>query len=155
MPYRFIGLAPEPFAPLFDLDDDALTAAGMRRMIADAAPGYPCRVTLEDAPPGEEVLLLSFEHQPAPTPYRAAGPIFVRRQAAAAFDRVGAPPQSLQTRLLSVRAYGEDGMMIDADTADGGALAPLLDRLFMNGRTAYVHVHYARRGCYAARVERG
>ncbi|HUO93415.1 MAG TPA: DUF1203 domain-containing protein [Rhizomicrobium sp.] len=154
MPFRYIGLSPETFAPLLALDDDALQARGMRRMIVDAKPGFPCRVTLEDAEPGERVLLVPFEHQPAHSPYRASGPIFVRENARATWDHVGEVPPALRARLLSVRAYAEDGMMIDADVTDGAALEPLLERLFANPDVAYAHVHNARRGCYAARVER-
>jgi Protein of unknown function (DUF1203) len=155
MPFRYIGLSPAPFAPLLALDDDTLVARGMRRVIADEKPGFPCRVTLEDAEPGERVLLLPFEHQPAHSPYRAAGPIFVRESAQAPFDRTGSPPASLLGRVLSVRAYADDGMMIDADVTPGAELELLLDRLFAQSGVAYAHVHYARRGCYAARVERG
>lgn len=154
MPFRYVGLSPAPFAPLFALDDDALVARGMRRMIADEKPGFPCRVTLEDAEPGERVLLLAFEHQPAHSPYRASGPIFVREDARVPFDRAGDPPPSLASRILSVRAYREDGMMIDADVTPGDALAILLERFFADAAVAYAHIHYAKRGCYAARVER-
>jgi hypothetical protein len=99
-------------------------------------------------------LLLAYEHQPAPSPFRAAGPIFVRENAHDTFDRVGAPPPVLTSRLLSVRAYAQDGMMIDADVAEGGELGALLERLFVRDDTAYAHIHFARRGCYACRVER-
>ena len=154
MSFRYIGLSPAPFAPLFGLDEETLQARGMRRMIADEKPGFPCRVTLEDAEPGEPVLLLPFEHQPAHSPYRASGPIFVRVRAHTAFDRIGAPPASLLSRIVSVRAYARDGMMTDADVTPGEHIEDLLARLFEDPQAAYAHVHYARRGCYAARVER-
>jgi len=154
MSFRYIGLPPESFASLRALSEDELLARGMRRMIVDEKPGFPCRVTLEDAEPGERVLLLPFEHQPAHSPYRASGPIFVRENASMAYDHVGEVPPALRTRLLSVRTYAEDGMMIDADVTDGKELEPLLERLFADPRVAYAHVHNARRGCYAARVER-
>jgi hypothetical protein len=154
MPFRYIGLSPKSFAPLFALSDDDLKERGICRMIVDEKPGFPCRVTLEDAEPGESVLLLQFEHQPAHSPYRASGPIFVRENAQNAFDQVGAPPASLRGRLLSVRAYAQDGMMVDADVTPGEALEVILERVFADPAVAYVHVHNAKRGCYAARVER-
>jgi hypothetical protein len=154
MSFRYIGLSPEPFAPLLALDDAALHARGMRRMISDGKPGFPCRVSLEDAEPGERVLLVPFEHHPAHSPYRASGPIFVREEAKAPRDYVGEPPHSLRVRVLSVRAYAEDGMMIDADVTPGENLEPLLERFFADPNVAYAHAHYARRGCYAARIER-
>jgi hypothetical protein len=154
MSFRYIGLSPKPFASLRGLSDEELLERGLRRMIVDEKPGFPCRVTLEDAEPGEHVLLLPFEHQPAHSPYRASGPIFVREGANAACDYVGAPPASLHGRMLSARGYAQDGMMIDADVTPGEALEALLARFFADPTIAYAHVHYARRGCYAARVER-
>jgi hypothetical protein len=154
MSFRYRGLPLSGLKPLFGLGDDELTARGIRRMIADVKPGFPCRVTLEDAEPGERVLLLAFEHQPAATPYRASGPIFVREAAQTAFDRVGDPPLSLLARLLSVRAYASDGMMTDAEVTPGENLELLLRRFFADAGVAYAHVHYAKRGCYAARVAR-
>jgi hypothetical protein len=100
------------------------------------------------------VLLLPFEHHPAHSPYRAAGPIFVREDAHTTFDETGDTPVVMQSRLLSVRAYAQDGMMLDAEVTPGEDLATLLTRFFAEPAIDYVHVHYARRGCYAARVER-
>jgi len=154
MRFRYRGLASEGFAQLFGLSDGELRARGMSRIIADAKPGFPCRVTLEDAEPGERVLLLAFEHQPAHSPFRASGPIFVREGRHAMFDCAGAPPPVLDRRSLSVRAYAADGMMVDADVTDGAAVPSLLQRLFDAPETAYAHIHFARRGCYACRVER-
>jgi hypothetical protein len=154
MPFRYVGLSPEFFEPLFTLDDASLAARGMRRMVADRKPGFPCRVTLADAEPGEPVLLLPFEHQSAHSPYRASGPIFVREGAGEAYDRVGAPPSSLLSRIVSVRAYADDGMMTDADVTPGDRIEDVLARLFADPAVSYAHVHYAKRGCYAARVER-
>ncbi|HEY1614833.1 MAG TPA: DUF1203 domain-containing protein [Rhizomicrobium sp.] len=153
MNFRYRGLPSEPFAGLFDLTDPECAARGMRRVVADEKPGFPCRVTLEDAEPGEALLLLPFEHQPAHSPYRAAGPIFIRAGQHATYDATQSPPVLLG-RLLSVRAYDDDGMMIEADVAEGCAIEPLLERLFAHADTSYVHLHYARRGCFACRVER-
>lgn len=153
MPFRYIGLPSGAFAALRALNEEELAARGMRRMIVDEKPGFPCRITLEDAEPGESVLLLPFEHQPAHSPYRASGPIFVRENADVPYDRVGEVPAALRARLLSVRAYAEDGMMVDADVTEGEVLEALLERLFADPKVSYVHVHNARRGCYAARVE--
>jgi hypothetical protein len=117
-------------------------------------PGYPCRITLDDAEPGETLLLLNHAHHAAATPYRAAGPIFVREGARETFDAVGAPPPALARRTLSLRAYDAAGMMLDADLVEGREADGLLERLFRDPAVAYVHAHYARRGCFAARIER-
>lgn len=154
MEFRYTGLPVEPFAHLFSLGDAELEARAIRRMIADEKPGFPCRVTLEDAEPGESVLLLPYEHHAARSPFRAAGPIFVREGAHATFDRVGQLPEVLLCRTLSVRAYSEDGMMVDAELVEGWDVESLFARFFDHSKTAYVHIHFARRGCYACRVER-
>ena len=154
MRFRYIGLPVVPFVRFFELDDDALVERGMRRMVVQEKPGFPCRVTLEDAEPGETVFLLPYEHQPAHSPYRASGPIFVRENARAEYDRAGEPPPVLHGRTLSVRAYAGDGMMVDADVPEGAQIETVLHRLFERDDTAYVHIHNARRGCYACRVER-
>lgn len=157
MPFRFKGLPREPFAPLLAMSDAELEAVGAHRMIAGDKPGFPCRVSLEDAEPGERLVLLSFAHQDAASPYKAAGPIFVREAARTPYDSTDVPPVFRAGRLLSARAYDAAGLMVDADVADSakaGALASLLEELFARADTDYIHLHYAKRGCYAARVER-
>jgi hypothetical protein len=126
----------------------------MRRVIADEKPGFPCRVTLEDAEPGESLILLAHEHQPAHSPYRASGPIFVREAAVQTFDRTGEIPPVLRSRLLSLRAYDGEGMMVEADVVDGSRAEELIERMFANEAVETIHAHYARRGCYACKVER-
>jgi hypothetical protein len=153
MPFHFKGLSAQIFAPLFDLNEDELAERNMIPMIADEKPGFPCRVSLEDAEPGERVLLLPYEHHSAHSPYRASGPIFVREAAHETFDRAEIP-SVLRDRMLSVRAYDRNGVMIDAGVVEGRALEPELERLFGRRETDYAHIHYAKRGCYACRVER-
>lgn len=154
MPFRVTSLPMAAFAPLFDLDDAALAQRHVRRCIADETPGFPCRVGLADAPVGARLLLLNFEHQPARSPYRASGPIFVREGAREAAPRIGEVPDSLRTRLLSLRAYDGGDLMSDADVVDGRDLEAAVARMFGDAGVAYLHVHYARRGCYAARIDR-
>lgn len=153
MSFRITGLPAEPFRELFALSDAELATRGALRRIADAKPGFPCRISLTDAEPGDEVILVHFEHHAAASPFRASHAIYVRR-GETTYDAVDQVPQQLQTRLLSVRAYDGDGMMIAADVVAGSELEPLIERLFGDSRARYLHVHYARQGCYAARVER-
>lgn len=152
--FQITGLAPEPFQALFDLSDAQLQERGIDRHIANTAPGFPCRVSLTDAAVGEELLLLSFQHLAEPSPYQGIGPIFVRRGAAQRAQFVDIVPVTLATRLLSVRAYDKTARMVDADVTEGAQLHNLIDRLLANPAVDYLHVHYARRGCYAARVDR-
>ena len=155
MTYRIAGLQPDSFAPIVGLDDAALDARGFRRIVVPHDGGHPCRITLEDAPAGERVVLLAYPHHVAPgSPYRASGPIFVREVARERWDRIDEVPPVLKTRLLSVRAYDRDGVMVDADVVEGAAIEPTIARLFGNAGTDFLHVHFAKRGCFACRVDR-
>jgi hypothetical protein len=153
MPFRVLGLSPGQFRPLFAMHDARLHQLGARRAIADD-PRMPCRVSLEHAELGEELLLVNFEHQPANTPYRATHAIYVRRVADQAFAAVDTVPEVLASRLLAVRAFDAQHMMIDAEVCEGTRAAELFERFLVNPETCYLQVHNARRGCYAARVER-
>lgn len=154
MDFRITGLSPVAFEPLFALGDADLAAVGARRVIADDATGFPCRVSLTHATPHEELILMSFEHQSVLSPYRATGPIFVRRAATAGYDETNVIPEPVRTRLLSVRAYDLEDLMVIAEVVDGKVLAPLIETFFQRDDVAYLHVHYARRGCYACRIDR-
>ncbi len=154
MDFRITGISPEPFKAVFQLDADALSAIGAQRVFADDASGYPCRVSLAHALPGEELILMSYAHQPGLSPYRAAGPVFARKSAQNAFDEVKIVPESVRLRLLSVRAYDRDAMIVEADVVEGKEVEALIERYFQRDDVAYLHLHYARRGCYACRVDR-
>ena len=152
MSYRVRGLAPETFDPLFDLSKAELRARGIVPVLVETKPSAPCRISLTDAEPGETVLLLNYLHQSADTPYKQQGPIFVRR-GCAQYDAATLGP-ALKLRTLSLRAFDEMGMMLDADLAEGEAIEKLIERFFANPDVAYIHAHYAKRGCYAARIDR-
>jgi hypothetical protein len=152
--FRFTGLPFAPFERFARMSDAELASLGARRMIVDEKPGFPCRVTLADAEPGERVLLFSYAHPPAETPYKAAGPIFVREEVRDTYQSGELPPVFRAGRLLSARAYDATGMMVDADVSSSEELETLLARLFARDGTDYVHMHYAKRGCFAARVDR-
>ena len=154
MPFRFRGIPPVLFRPLFTLSNEELAARGMRRVEADRKPGFPCRVTLEDAELGERLLLLTYEHQPAHSPYRASGPIFVRENAAESYDDIRLPP-ALRVRRLSLRAYDATDSIVASDVVLQGAdIEAALDALFTRHDTAYVHIHNAGHGCYHCRADR-
>jgi hypothetical protein len=154
IPFRISALPIDDFQPLFDLGDSELLARGMRRMIADAKPGFPCRVSLVDAEIGERLILLSHPHHSVPGPYRASGPIFVREAAAPATLEVNEVPESVRRRRLSVRAYDRTGLMVAAEVTEGVSLEAAVARLFADDRVPYLHVHNAGAGCYNCRVDR-
>jgi hypothetical protein len=151
MSFRITGLPAEHFNHLFALSDAELAAHGAVRRTADGP--YPCRVSLTDASPGDELILTNYEHHPVHSPYRMRFAIYVRK-GEETYDEVGAVPQQLRKRTLAARSFDKDGMMVDRELVEGTALEGAIERLFANARAAYLHIHYAAPGCYAARVDR-
>lgn len=156
MPTRFQihGLDYAEFEPLFDLDDSELARRKPRRVIATESPGYPCRVSLQDAAVGEELLLLHYIHQPAASPWRASGPIYVRREAKSPRLLPGEVPDYVARRIISVRAYDEQHALVDATIAQGSAVADAITRAFADPGVAYLHLHNAKHGCFSCAVLR-
>lgn len=154
MPFRITGLSPRPFQHLFGLSDEQLANHGARRYVADSKPGYPDRIELRDAEPGESVILVNYVHQTADNAYRASHAIFLLENAATVYDRVNEVPEVLRLRTISLRAFDTADMMVNAELVDGAELANVIERLFTNSSIAYIHAHYAKRGCYAARIDR-
>jgi len=154
MSFVVTGLSPEPFAHLFGQDQADLSAVGAIRYTVDGKPGFPCRITLEDAEPGETVLLLNHEPFAEDTPYRSCHAIYIREGPTTTARVENALPQALACRLLAIRAFDDSGMMIDAEIVDGVDAEPLIERYLANPSVAYLHAHNARRGCFAARIDR-
>jgi Protein of unknown function (DUF1203) len=154
MSFRITGLPAKDFAPLFALTDAELAARGAVRRIADGRnPGYPCRISLTDSHAGDELLLVNYEHHPVDSPYRMRFAVYVRR-GEETYDEVDQVPEQLRLRTLAVRAYDADAMMVGWDLVEGRELESAITRLLAVPRAAYLHVHYAAPGCYAARVDR-
>jgi hypothetical protein len=155
MSFRITGLPAEPFAPLFDMSDEELAGRGAVRRIADGrTPGYPCRISLTDSQPGDQLILVNYEHHPVDSPYRMRFAVYVR-EGEETYDRVDEIPEQLRVRSLAVRAFDADGMMAGWELVEaGGDLEAAIERLLGDPRAAYLHIHYAAPGCYAAKVER-
>jgi hypothetical protein len=154
MSFRIRGLPAENFQHLFELSDAELAEQGAARRTADARnPGYPCRVSLTDSKPGDGLILTNYEHHEVDSPYRMRFAIYVRR-GEETYDEVDRVPEQLKIRTLAVRAFDTDGMMVGWELVEGKDLEAAIERLNENPRAAYLHVHYAAPGCYAARVER-
>lgn len=153
MTFRITGLDPAPFASLFQLDDAALAARSIARMIVSACPGFPCRISLDDARLGETVLLLNHVSV-AEGPFGARHAIFVAQGHSSPAIYDDAVPPALDRRLLSLRGFGGDGMMLAAALAQPGEAHPVIRQLFADPAVRYIHAHNAIRGCFAAAVER-
>ncbi|MCB2037064.1 DUF1203 domain-containing protein [Ottowia sp.] len=154
MSFRITGLDFAAFRSLVGLPDDALRARGAVRVLADRSPGYPDRIELRDALPGEQLILVNYLHQPADSPFRASHAVFVLEHPQERYDRVDEVPEVLRSRMISLRAFDEEGMIAGAELCRGTELEPSIDRLLAQPRTSYLHLHYAAYGCYACRVDR-
>lgn len=154
MDFRITGLSPEPFQPLFGLSDAQLARRGALRRIVDRKPGYPDRVELRDPDLGESVLLVNYTHLAVSTPYRSSYAIYVLEGARSRYDRLNEVPEPFRSRVLSLRAFDAQDMLCDADIVQGAALESLIERLLSSPKTAYIHAHYAKFGCFAARIDR-
>jgi len=154
MDFQISGLPRATFAPLFELSDTELAGHGARRVRADRSPGFPCRVSLRDAEPGETLLLVNYEHLAVASPYRSRYAVYVRENAVDARLAPNEIPPVLQSRLLSLRGFDAQGMLIAADVVQGAELAGAIATMLAPASIAYLHVHNAKPGCYAARVDR-
>jgi hypothetical protein len=126
----------------------------IRRVVE--TPGAPCRQCLQDAKVGEEMLLLSW-HLPRPLGvYWTPSPIFLHAERCPPFDAPDTVAPILHSRLVSVRAYGRDGMCLYdiGDVGEGSAVEELLARALGDARTDFINVHTARPGCLLCQVER-
>jgi hypothetical protein len=148
------ALAKDSFHELMHKGNDELTLMGAAWVTVDAEPGYPCRVSLADAAIGERVLALSFCHHNVNSPYKASGPIFVRENASTVKLNINEVPKMLRHRLLSIRAYNSQNLMIGAEVIQGTEIESAIDRQFQNSDVEYIHIHNANPGCFNCSVHR-
>jgi len=151
MGFPITGLPAEKFDHLFALPETELAAHGAVRTIADGP--RPCRISLTDATPGDELILVNYEHHAVASPYRMRFAIYVR-QGEQTFDAVDSVPDQLRRRTLAVRGFDDKGMMTGWELIEGIWLEEAIERQFAEPRAHYLHIHFAAPGCYAARVER-
>jgi hypothetical protein len=152
--FRIVPLEKSQFEVLFALPEAVLAEKNIQKMYVNAKPGFPCRVSLQDAELGEEVLLLPYKHHSVNSPYQAEGPIFVRKNAQTAQLGVNEVPKMLLHRLLSLRAYAKNAQMVEASVVEGKDLSAVLDKMLENQAIDYIHIHNAKPGCYNCQVER-
>jgi Protein of unknown function (DUF1203) len=151
MTFRILGLPAENFTHLFALSDSELAAQGGVRRTVDGK--YPCRVSLTDSEPGEELLLINYEHHPVDSPYRMRFAIFLR-EGDRTYDKVNEVPEQLRNRILAVRSFDAKAMMVANQLVDGNEIEPVLEKMLAPLNVDYLHVHFAAAGCYAAKVQR-
>ncbi len=154
MSFQIHALAEKDFQPLFDLPESELRRLNARRVPVTTKPGAPCRISLQDADIGESVILVNYEHQPADSPYRSSHAIYVREGVSQAALAVGEVPEVIRSRLISVRVFDDNHSMIAAEIIDGEQLSQEIATQFEDPTAAYIHLHFAKRGCFAASVTR-
>lgn len=154
MTFQIHALPAKDFASLFAMSDQELSARNACRMTVDSAPGYPCRISLRDADPGKTVILANYQHQPADSPYRSSHAIYVTEGATQAAPESGDVPEMIRSRLISLRLFNDRDMIVDGRVLQGDALADALVQSLADHAVAYGHIHFAGRGCFAARVTR-
>ena len=154
MPFIINSLPKSHFQQFFELSQGERAARHAVGVIANKKPGFPCRVSLMDAEVGEEMILVNYEHQTAATPFKSSHAVYVRRGADQARLQKGEVPEMLRSRTLSLRAFDGKGMLVAADLVDGRALEKLIEEMFSDPGAGYIHIHFAKPGCYAARADR-
>jgi len=154
MPFTISGLPIEDYSPLFALDTEALAGRGIIRRVATAKPGFPCRIGLRDAEPGETVLLLNHQHQPADTPYRSSYAIYVSEAAVETWSARDTIPSAMRGRPIALRAFSDEGHLVGAEVVVGDQLEIAIERQLALPGSAYVHAHNAAHGCFVARIDR-
>jgi hypothetical protein len=154
MTYRIEGLPSSAYAGLLGLDDRELAERGARRVTADSRPGFPCRVTLEDAEPGESLILFNHVSHDVDTPFRSAYAIYVREQAGGPAAYVDETPPVFEGRTLSLRGFDGEGMLRGATLASPGEADAKIRDLFERPEIAEIHAHNAAAGCFAAKIVR-
>ncbi len=154
MSFQVSALPKCKFQQFFSMSDEELADHGAVRQTVNKKPGAPCRISLQDAEIGEEVLLVHYEHQTADTPFKASHAVYVRPAAEQAQPEAGEVPEVLRSRTISLRGFDAAGMMVQADLAEGRGLETAIGRMFAATDVQYLHLHYAKPGCYAARVDR-
>ncbi len=152
--FQIVSLSKTQFQPYFNMSDTELEKRGVIRQIVRESPGSPCRVSLRDAAVGGTVILLNYEHLPNNSPYQSSHAIFIREHAEQRILAADEIPASISGRLISVRVFDQQQIMIDADCVAGTQLDELLPKLLASPGAQFIHLHNAKPGCFAARVER-
>lgn len=154
MNFKISALNPEPFNSLFLLSDTELKHRNILKQTVSEAGSTPCRASLEDADIGDTVLLINYQHINEATPFQASHAIYIREGVKQARPAVNEVPDMIHSRVVSLRSFDSQHMMIDADLGTAEQVASKIRALFSNPCASYLHLHYAKQGCYIAKVNR-
>ncbi|ALS98253.1 DUF1203 domain-containing protein [Lacimicrobium alkaliphilum] len=156
MSYQIQPLEPQQFEHLFSLTQAELQQQGIVQVTVNKASGFPCRLSLKDAEEGDIVLLLNYNHLPGPGPYQSSHAIFISKNGltASQLPGPGTVPPMIARKILSLRAFDGDQMMLDGRVCQGTEADVIIRELLALPGCAYVHIHSATRGCYLAAAHR-
>jgi len=127
--------------------------AGLQTVTVVSDGSYPCRRCLTRAAAGEHMLLLSYDPFTQHSPYAGPGPVYIHTEPCQRHrGAAGAMPAQVAGSLLSLRGYDERAMLVDADVVEAAQACARVRTLLDDG-AAFVHVHFARPGCFAFRVD--
>ncbi len=154
MNFQLSALAETTFQDLFSLSETALKEHNIVSELVTEKPGVPCRISLEDAEIGERVLLINYRHLPDASPFQASHAIYIREHVKQAAPQKNQIPEMITDRIISLRAFDQQHMMINAELAQGPNIAATITDMFNDEMTDYIHLHFAKPGCYAAKVNR-
>src|SRR5262249_44212852 len=143
MIFRIRGLEARQFDHLFALSDAELAEHGAVRQIADGP--RPCRISLSDAKPGDELILVNYEHHAVSSPYRMRFAIYIRH-GEETFDAIAEVPEQLRKRTLAVRGFDAAGMKTGREIVEGTDLEAAIARQFANVKAQYLHIQFRRGG---------
>ena len=113
----------------------------------------PCRHCLRWANSGERVILFPYASIAAGRPYSESGPIFVHAESCARYTATDKYPDAFRKGRV-FRAYNSDCDMIDAVILDTTPPEEVIEGLFGDLETAFIHVRSLDRGCYTMEVTR-
>ncbi|HEY7807334.1 MAG TPA: DUF1203 domain-containing protein [Croceibacterium sp.] len=153
MTYIIEGVPRERFAELFGLDNAALAARGARRVVASGE-GFPCRVSLVDAEPGESLILLNYVSHDVAGPYRATHAILVREQTEQAPTYIDRIPPVFTQRTLSLRGFDASGDLVASRVSKPDEHEQAIADLLADPQVDHIDAHNAGHGCFSARIER-
>lgn len=148
------GLNGEDFKYLYALSDDQLKEHGAIRIKVDKQDAYPDRITLKEIPVGEYAILLNHQYLDRPSPYRGRHAIFIWQGQIQPSVLKNTLPEVMQTRLISLRAFDRNDMMIEATLSSGDGITRSIEGMLAIKQVEYILAHNAIQGCFSCRISR-
>jgi hypothetical protein len=99
------------------------------------------------------MILFPYQAVPAGRPYSESGPIFVHETECKRYSDAETYPEAFRNGRV-FRAYNASRDMIDAAIVNGEPPEAVIEKLFENPETEFIHARSVTRGCYTFAVER-